>query len=79
MIRMGVARESKSPYASPVVIVRKKDGTNRVCVDYRKLNRVTEFDPTPIPTAEEIFQKISSEVRFEQELLADSSRRRGYS
>jgi hypothetical protein len=57
---MGVARESKSPYASPVVIVRKKDGTNRVCVDYRKLNRVTEFDPTPIPTAKEIFQKISS-------------------
>ena len=58
MVRMGVARESKSPYASPVVIVRKKDGTNRVCVDYRKLNRVTEFDPTPMLTAEEIFQKI---------------------
>jgi hypothetical protein len=59
MIKMGVTRESKSPYASPVVIVRKKDGTNRVCVDFRKLSRVTVFDPTPMSTAEEIFQKMS--------------------
>ena len=47
MERMGVIRESKSPYSCPVVIVRKKDGTNRVCVDFRKLNRITEFDPPP--------------------------------
>jgi hypothetical protein len=59
MIKMGVIRESKSPHASPVVIVRKKDGSNRVCVDFRKLNRVTVFDPTPMSTAEEIFQKMS--------------------
>ena len=59
MEKMGVIRESKSPYSSPVVIVRKKDGTNRVCVDFRKLNRITEFDPTPMPTAEDIFQKMS--------------------
>ena len=39
--------------------MRKKDGTNRVCVDFRKLNRITEFDPTPMPTAEDIFQKMS--------------------
>ena len=57
--KMGVIRESKSPYSSPVVIVGKKDGTNRVCVDFCKLNRFTEFDPTPMPTAEDIFQKMS--------------------
>ena len=64
MTQMGVIRESKSPYASPVVVVRKKDGTNRVCVDYRKLNRLTVFDPAPGNTAEEIFQKMAKKKYF---------------
>ncbi|CAB4015681.1 Hypothetical predicted protein [Paramuricea clavata] len=64
MLQMGVIRESKSPYASPVVVVRKKDGTNRVCVDYWKLNRLTVFDPAPGNTAEEIFQKMAKKKYF---------------
>ena len=64
MLQMGVIRESKSPYASPVVVVRKKDGTNRVCVDYRKLNRLTVFDPTPANTTEEIFSKMAKKKYF---------------
>ena len=40
MINMGVVRECSSPYASPVVVVNKKDNTNRVCVNYRKLNKL---------------------------------------
>ena len=64
MLQMGVIRESKSPYASPVVVVRKKDGTNRVCIDYRKLNRLTVFDPAPGNTAEEIFQKMVKKKYF---------------
>ena len=52
---MGIIRESKSSYASPVVIVWKKDGTNRICVDYR----LTEVDPTPMPNPDEIFQKMA--------------------
>ena len=76
MLQMGVIRESKSPYASPVVVVLK-DGTNRVCVDYRKLNRLTVFDPAPGNTAEEIFQKMAKkkifhENLFEQRVLANS-------
>ena len=59
MIRMGVIRESNSPYASPVVVVKKKDGSNRICVDYRKLNKLTVFDPEPMPTAEEVFQRLN--------------------
>ena len=50
MIKMGVIRESSFPYASPVVVVKKKDNTNRVCVDYQKLNKIAVFDPGPIPT-----------------------------
>ena len=50
MIKMGVIRESSSPYASPVVVVKEKDNINPVCNDYRKLNRITVFDPGPIPT-----------------------------
>ena len=39
------------------MIVKKSDGSNRVCVDYRKLNKLIVFDLEPMPTAEELFQK----------------------
>ena len=61
MIKMGVIRESNSLYASPVVVVKKKDSPNRVCVDYRKLNKLTVFDPEPMPTAEHLFRKLSGD------------------
>ena len=61
MIKMRIIRESSSPYASPVVVVKKKDNTNRVCVDYRKLNKLTVFDPEHMPTAEHLFQKLSGD------------------
>ena len=54
MIKMGVIRESDLPYPSPVVVVKKKDNTNRVCLDYRKLNKLTVIDPEPMPTAEHL-------------------------
>ena len=61
MIKVGVIRESSSLYASPVVVVKKKDNTNSVCVDYRKLNKLTVFDPEPMPTAEHLFQKLNGD------------------
>ena len=64
MIKMGVIRESSSPYASPVVVVKKKDNTNRICVDYRRLNKLTVFDPEPMPTAEHLFQKLNGDKCF---------------
>ncbi|PIK44339.1 hypothetical protein BSL78_18812 [Apostichopus japonicus] len=49
----GVIRPSTSPYASPIVLVRKSDGSLRLCVDYRKLNMKTIKDAYPIPRIDE--------------------------
>ena len=57
MLEMGVVRPSTSPYTSPIIMVKKKDGSNRVCVDFRKLN--TEVDPEPMTTAEDLFRRLS--------------------
>ena len=64
MISLGIIRESSSPYASLVVIVKKKDGSNRICVDYRKLNKLTIADPEPMITAEDLFQQLGRSRYF---------------
>lgn len=59
MLQLKVIEPSSSPYCAPVVIARKKDGTNRFCVDFRKLNSITVFDSEPMPNPESIFAKMS--------------------
>ena len=54
MLQLGIIRESESPYASPIVIAKKKDGSNCICVDCRKLNKFTLADPEPITTIEDL-------------------------
>ncbi|XP_033761705.1 uncharacterized protein LOC117343459 [Pecten maximus] len=64
MLKMGVITPSESPYSAPVVIVKKKDGSNRFCIDYRQLNRVTIFDAEPMPNADDIFARLSGHRYF---------------
>lgn len=59
MLNMGVIEPADSAYCSPNIIVRKSDGTNRFCVDYRKMNQVTIFDAEPMPNPEDIFTKLA--------------------
>ena len=58
LVEMGIVVPSTSPWASPIVPVPKRDGTVRVCVDYRKLNEVTTADPYYMTTLEEILEKV---------------------
>ena len=54
MQESGVIQPSNSPWSSPVVMVRKCDGTHRFCVDYRKLNAVTKADTFPLPRIDDL-------------------------
>ena len=49
---------SKSPYGSPVLFVQKKDGTLRMCIDYRALNKITIHDKYPLPRTDELLEKV---------------------
>ena len=62
MLDSGVVTESSSPWAAPVVLVRKKDGSWRFCVDYRKLNAVTRKDAFPLPRIEETLTGLKQAV-----------------
>jgi len=59
MKNQGVIEESKSPWMSPAVLVKKKDGTIRFCIDFRKLNAVTKKDSYPLPRIDDIFDQLS--------------------
>ena len=58
MLEAGVIHPSKSPWASPMVLIPKKDGGVRLCVEYRRLNQVAKFDAYPMPGIEDVLDKI---------------------
>lgn len=59
LLREGLIEPSTSPWASPIVLVPKKDGTHRLCIDYRRLNEVTQADQFPMPRIEELIDGLA--------------------
>lgn len=64
MLEAGIVRESVSEYASPIILVRKKDGNQRLCVDYRLLNSVTVKERYPMPVIEDEIARLSGQAYF---------------
>ena len=64
MLGKDVIRPSASPWASPIVLVRKKDGSTRFCVDYRKVNHVTRKDAYPLPRVDDTLDTLSGAKWF---------------
>ena len=64
MLKEGVIEPSSSEWAIPVVLVPKKDGTLRFCVDYRRLNALTRRDSYPIPRMDECIDSLGDTTIF---------------
>jgi len=64
MLNAGVIEPSSSPWLSPVVLVRKKGGALRFCVDYRKVNAVTTADTYPLPRIDEMIDELGPTDTF---------------
>ena len=62
--QQGIIQPSKSPYASAIVLARKKDGSLRLCIDYRQLNSKTRRDAYPLPRIEEALEALGGARYF---------------
>ena len=64
MLKKGTIQPSNSPWASPIVLVKKKNGSLRFCVDYRKLNSVTRKDAYPLPRIDDTLDTLANAQWF---------------
>lgn len=64
LLDAGIIRESTSPYAAPILLVKKQDGTYRLVTDFRKLNSKTQHDPYPIPNINEMIEDLNNAQYF---------------
>jgi len=64
LVKSGFIQESKSPFGAPILFVKKKDGTMRMCIDYRALNNITIKNAYPLPRIEELFDRLQGAKYF---------------
>ena len=64
LLAKGQVRESTSPWAFPVALVPKKDGGERMVIDYRRLNAITIDDKMPVPVISEVFDRLKGAKYF---------------
>ncbi|KAL0328131.1 UNVERIFIED_CONTAM: RNA-directed DNA polymerase [Sesamum calycinum] len=64
LLEKGFVRSSTSPWGAPVLFVKKKDGSMRLCVDYRQLNRVTVKNKYPLPRIDDLLDQLKGATTF---------------
>ena len=64
LLDKGVIRPSTSPWGAPVLFVKKKDGSMRLCIDYRELNKLTIKNKYPLPRIDDLFDQLKDAVYF---------------
>ena len=64
LLEKGFIRPSTSPWGAPVLFVKKKDGSMRLCIDYRQLNRVTVKNKYPLPRIDDLLDQLRGATVF---------------
>ncbi|GJS37640.1 hypothetical protein Tco_0536022 [Tanacetum coccineum] len=67
----GFIRPSSSPWGAPVLFVKKKDGSFRMCIDYRELNKLTVKNRYPLPRIDDLFDQLQGSSIYSKDDLSD--------